>query len=309
MFEVLIVIISYNSADDIVRCMAALEQLSYTTFRVVVCENAGAVAFDTLRKELPSHLPGGQTVEAVLAPYNLGYAGGINFALDHVAKADAYWVLNPDVEPSPLILEAMVERLGRHDCQAVGHDLVLPNGKLASRGGGQWRSWSARPISIDHGRSPTVRVHPEVTEAKLDYVIGASMLISQDFLNLVGRMREDYFLYCEEIEWCLRATRLGQRLGYAPAGFAVHRHGTSTGGGGALSSRSKLAVYLNERNRMLLTRDVYPARFPVALVLSLLHIVLKYVRSRAWRQLGYALSGWTAGVRNERGRPAWWNAG
>ena len=139
----------------------------------------------------------------------------------------------------------------------------------------------------------------------MNYVVGAPMLVSQRFLDRIGRMREDYFLYCEEVEWCLRAGRMGERLGYAPAAIAVHAHGTSTGGGGALRQRSKLAVYLLERNRILVTRDLYSGRLiPVALVV-LLHLALRYARGRAWRQLGYALAGWAAGLRNERGRPAW----
>ena len=30
------------------------------------------------------------------------------------------------------------------------------------------------------------------------------MLISKDFLRDVGLMSEDYFLYCEEIDWAVR---------------------------------------------------------------------------------------------------------
>ena len=64
------------------------------------------------------------------------------------------------------------------------------------------------------------------------------------------------FLYCEEVEWCLRAIRKCEKLGYAPGAVVLHAQGTATGGGGALKTRSKTAIYLSERNRILLTRDV-----------------------------------------------------
>jgi len=39
----------------------------------------------------------------------------------------------------------------------------------------------------------------------MNYILGASMLIDGTFLSRAGHMRDDYFLYCEEVEWCLRA--------------------------------------------------------------------------------------------------------
>jgi hypothetical protein len=85
----------------------------------------------------------------------------------------------------------------------------------------------------------------------------------------------------------------------------VHAQGTSTGGGGGLHMRSKISVYLAERARMLLTRDLYPGRLPVAALLMLLHVVIRYGKAGAWRQMSYAISGWLAGLRNERGKPVW----
>lgn len=56
---------------------------------------------------------------------------------------------------------------------------------------------------------------------------------------------------------------------------------------------------------MLVTRDCFPARLPVAALAALALAVLRFGRTRAWKQLGYAISGWAAGLRNERGAPSW----
>ena len=302
--EVAIVIISFHSFGDIVRCLAALEQSTWDHFRIVICENGGEDAYRKLRSGLPSQLKGGQAVEILRAPDNLGYAGGINFSIDHTAPAEFYWILNPDTEPQPGALEAMMARLQKGDCTAVGHDLVDRDGRLGSNGG-QWRKWTARAISINNGKFRRPQADASFLESRINYIIGASMLITRGFYQRTGRMREDYFLYCEEVEWCLRAIRQGERLGYAPDAVVVHAQGTATGGGGALKTQSRIAVYLMERNRMLLTRDLYPYRLAVTVPLSLLHILVKYGKVGAWRQGGYALSGWLAGVRNERGKPNW----
>jgi hypothetical protein len=54
-----------------------------------------------------------------------------------------------------------------------------------------------------------------------------------------------------------------------------------------------------------LTRDCYPRRLPIAAAASFLLLFLRYARRGAWRQLGYGLSGWVAGMRNRRGAPDW----
>jgi GT2 family glycosyltransferase len=302
--EVAVIIVSYRSRADIAACLAALEKSTWTRFRVAICENGGDAAWEEARRRLPALLPGGQAVEFLKAPGNLGYAGGINFAIRGTAPAQAYWILNPDTRPRPDALEAMLKRLRRGDCGAVGHDLVGEDGKLGSRGG-RWLAWSARAISIGKGQPRRVAEDAGRLEASIDYIVGASMLVGRDFLQRVGPMREDYFLYCEEVEWCLRAARRGERLGYAPQAVVVHAQGTSTGGGGGLAARSKTSVYLAERSRMLLTRDLYPGRLPVAAPLMLLHVLIRYGKAGAWRQMCYAISGWLAGLCNRRGKPDW----
>ena len=302
--DVAVIIVSYRSLADITGCLAALEQSTWARFRVVICENGGEAAFDKLRAALPARLTGGQPVELLSAPGNPGYAGGINLAIERTAPAEAYWILNPDTHPDPGALAALLARLDQGGCSAVGHDLLSGDGRLASRGG-LWRKWSARAISLDKGKPWQPITDVGALENRINYITGASLLVTRGFCQRVGKMRDDYFLYCEEVEWCLRAIGQGEKLGYAPGAFVRHAQGTATGSGGTLRTQSKLAVYLMERNRILLTRDLYPALMPVAVPLSLLHIAIKYAKAAAWRQGWYALSGWLAGLANERNKPGW----
>lgn len=302
--EVAIIIVSFHSLGDISRCLAALDGSRWAKFHIVICENGGEAAYHELQAGLPGQLTRGQPVAILLAPGNLGYAGGINFAIDHSGPADAYWILNPDTVPRPDALEALLARLARGDCSAVGHDLVAEDGRLGSNGG-RWLKWSARAISLNKGKPRQAHTDARELERRINYISGASMLVTRGFIERAGKMREDYFLYCEEVEWCLRAAGCGERLGYAPDAVVVHAQGTATGAGGRLKDQSRTAVYLMERNRLLLTRDVYPIYFPAAVPLSLIHIAIKYAKAGAWRQARYALGGWLAGVRNERGKPVW----
>jgi len=137
----------------------------------------------------------------------------------------------------------------------------------------------------------------------MNYILGASMLVSRYFLEVVGPMREDYFLYAEEVEWSLRAKCRGMRLGFAPGARIWHRQGSTTGSARDILSRPWLPVYLDERNRLHVVRDTTRALLPLAVLTTIPLILLRYARRGAWAQTGYAFAGWWAGVRNRRGMP------
>lgn len=303
-----VLIVAYRGLADVANCLEALARSTHTDFCVIVRENGGEAAWRALSEALPAALPGGQPVKLLDQYDNLGFAGGVNACLRAAEGVDAYWVLNPDTVPEPDALAAMVKRLAKGDCTMVGHDLVLPEGVLASRGGGAWSRWTGIANSLDHGAPREPRPPAGSVERRMNYVVGASMLVSPHFVERVGLMRTDYFLYCEEVEWCLRGLKAGERLGYAEDAVVLHHHGTSTGGGGPMRGRSRLAVYLQERNRILLTRDLFPSILPVTALLALAHLSLRYAKAGAWRQWGYALQGWLRGLMNERDTPGWMRA-
>lgn len=300
--HVAIAIVSYKTPADVAHCLQALSASAYADFEIVICENGGPDAFEALRRVIPASLPGGQKVRAVLADSNLGYAGGVNLCLRETPGADAWWVLNPDTCPAAGALSAMVARLARGDCQAVGSTVHHTSGVVQSHGG-LWRKGLARAVSIGHGEPLESRPDPAAIEATQNYLNGASMMVNRTFLETTGPMAEDYFLYCEEVEWCLRAEARGLRLGFAPDALIAHEQGTSTGNSRDLKGRSQLSVYLGERNRLLLTRDLYSGLLPMAAVAALALLSLRFLRAGAWRQWGYALRGWAAGLAGRRGVP------
>lgn len=304
--HVAVCIVGYRNAEDIATCLAALSRSTHEDFSVQICENGGGDAFRLLREAIPARLPGGQRVQATQAPCNLGYAGGVNSCVRESRDADAWWILNPDTVPDPTALEAMVRRLERGDCDMVGGVLYGPDRRVQTLGG-RWRPWLARAEAIGRDRSIDAVGSAPSVEREIDFVSGASMLVSRRFMDAVGPMREDYFLYCEEVEWCLRGQALGMTIGFAPDAMVLHHQGSSTGSARSLRQRPRLQVYLDERNRVLVTRDCFPARLFIAAPAALLIIGLRFAARGAWQQAHSAMLGWGAGLCNKRGVPdaAW----
>lgn len=299
--HVAVAIVGYRNADDVCACVAALARSTHGDFEVVICENGGGDAFEALRKTLPPRLPDGQPVRLIQAPANGGFASGVNICIGAAPQADAWWILNPDTEAAPGALAALTFRLTQ-GFDAVGGTLYFQNKRVQSHGG-VWRSWLGRAESIGYGDGLDSVPDTAAIERRLNYLSGASMLVSRRFLERAGTMPEDFFLYGEEVDWCLTAQARGLRLGFAAGAQVLHRQGTTTGTTQQQSTRSWLSVYLDERNKIAITKRHFPARLAVAAIAALLLIALRYLRKGAWRQFGYGVSGWFAGLRGESGPP------
>lgn len=297
-------IVGYRSPEDIVRCLDGLDCQSWRAFSVVICENGGDAAFARLADLVGGRQVGDRAVTVIAAPDNPGYAGGINRAIAESDHADAWWILNPDTQPDPGCLAALVKRLERGDAAIVGGRITGLDGRLQSLGG-RWRSGLARVESIGNGWAATSPVDSAAIEPLLDYQSGASMLVARAVRERIGLMREDYFLYCEEVEWCVRAKDAGFAIALAPDAVVLHHQGATTGSGGAVRARQRLPIYLDERNKINMVRDLRPRRLWTAIPAALLLAILRYGKAGAPRQLSYAVSGWLAGVRNLRGKPDW----
>jgi N-acetylglucosaminyl-diphospho-decaprenol L-rhamnosyltransferase len=299
--RVAICIVSYRNGHEVVECVRALENSTYQDFEIVVCENGGNSAHAALVALLPTVLALGQRVTILNPGRNDGFASGINLCVAATPHADAWWLLNPDTEASIGALAALVARL-REGCDAVGGTTYFENGRVQSHGG-IWKSWLARAFSIGNGTLLERQVDRRLVENQLMYLSGASMLVGRRFIAAAGPMPEEFFLYCEEVDWCLRAIERELKLGFAPDAKVLHRQGTTTGNSRRRSTRSRLSVYLDERNKILVTRRHYPARLPVATAAAFLLLAMRYLRRGAIRQFVHGVAGIFAGLRGEYGKP------
>lgn len=321
--QVAIIIVGFRNGAEVRHCVETLARGSHRDFSVHVCENGGTAAYADLVAEMRGpapdlapeapgermaafdrgHLPDGQRVDLYDAGANLGYAGGINVCLAAIARDgryDAVWILNPDTEPHPDALTALIAHQQAGGYGIVGSRLVVKHSGKIQLYGGRWRRWMARGFNIGIGAPGDATPDVGAIERELDYVAGASMFAPRSYVEAVGPFDERYFLYYEETDWCFR--RGDRRLGYAHDSVVVHAHGSTIGSNLSRKSRSAMAVYLDERNKLLFTRRFDGAIFPLVALFTLA-LTAQYAKAGAWKNFGVALSGWWAGLRGERDFP------
>lgn len=317
--KVVIVLLNYNGWRDTLECLESVLKLDHPHFQVVVVDNdssdgsveniqawaAGTLAADVQNNVLSSMSMPAQPkpvplevlrdadvsasseasrIVLIQSASNGGYAAGNNHGI-RFAMNDPdccyLWLLNNDTVVRPDALTHLVARFEADPAVGVcGSALVHYHNPatLQARGGARFNRWTATSHHVGEGAAFPAEADAGQDEV-LDYVVGASMFVSRKFVEQVGLMYEDYFLYFEEIDWAWR--RGSFTVAYAPGSVVYHKEGATTG-------MNKKAIQFGEggdfylhRNRLLFTRRNFLIGLPVV-VLRLLAVAAKSIQARRW---------------------------
>lgn len=250
-----VVVLNYRAETLTRDCLDSLATQQGIAFRVWLIDNAspdgsGARLQHWMQENAGSVFPlGGCFIQS---PANLGFAGGNNLALRQILQDSAgisvagrsVWLLNNDTLLEPDSLRLLVEGAQARSLDLAGSCLRLhPGGEIQAYGG------------HIHPRTAASSFVTRLEELdRVNYIVGASLWLSLAALRACGPIPEDYFLYSEEADLCLKATRQGFRLGCVPESVVHHRQGASTGGGAAKGEVPFFSDCLMVRNRTLLGR-------------------------------------------------------
>jgi GT2 family glycosyltransferase len=201
---------------------------------------------------------------------NLGFAGGNNvglrYSLAH-GNSEYVWLLNTDTVIDADALTHLVDRaMISNTIGAVGSKLIhyWEPTVIQATGGGSFDIKSTSTHHLGAGTLVSDDSRSEnAIEADTDYIIGASMLVTKPFLEQVGLMCEDYFLYFEELDW---STRAGSKfkLGYSPKSLVYHKVG-----GSSSKVASVGALRYLYRSRLIFVARHFPTRYiPTLITLS-----------------------------------------
>lgn len=297
-----ICIVTYNAADVITGCLETLFAAENVRLRVVVVDNASSDdtvarirnwAAGTIPPEIPTDMPfeppnlprpivlhevvsgdpptaNSTTLTMLRAPVNGGFAAGVNLGLEHIMQdmdIDRVWILNPDclVPPgTPVALAEYPAPPGGFALLGGRVSYLSPAGRIQSDGGRIDRLTGAT-ININRGLAAADTTPP--SSNLLDFISGASMVASRAFLEQVGPVPEEYFLYYEEVDWALRRGALP--LLYCNDAPVYHHAGSAIGSGSIERASTDFSVYFLYRARMRFVRRHYPWSLPSAYLYAL----------------------------------------
>jgi len=228
-----IVIVNYNSTDDLVCCLRSIyDSLRKISARVIIQDNASDDDVDRVYATFPQ-------VELSKNNHNIGFAKAINNALRQSA-APYVVLLNPDTQISTGFFESILGYMEKNaDVGIVGPRILDSDGTTQ----GSARAFPT-PFTGLFGRNtflskcfpnnPITRANMLTsrcdgkTPIAVGWVSGACMVVRQTAIDDVGLMDPRFFLYWEDADWCRRMWQKGWKVVYHPIPTVVHSVGTSS---------------------------------------------------------------------------------
>ncbi|WP_198290165.1 glycosyltransferase family 2 protein [Methylosinus sp. LW4] len=201
---------------------------------------------------------------------NTGFAAANNLGI-RLALTDTdcthVWLLNNDTIVDHRSLTALLDRVGRDRSIGVCGSTLLyyDTPKTIQSLGGVFDPVRGRGTNLGIGKPLQLMPTTEQIESRLEYVIGASMLVTRQFLEVVGLMEESYFLYFEELDWERRSHRRFKHA-WARESFVYHKEGASLG----TSSRgrpSDVSLYCFNLNFLKFLATFHPSLVPAGVII------------------------------------------
>ncbi|MBI5913069.1 glycosyltransferase family 2 protein [Candidatus Azambacteria bacterium] len=247
--KVTIILVNYNGISDTRECLRSLAEITYQPYDVIVVDNGSRDIQEA--HELQKSFLG---VTVIRSEENKGFAGGNNIGI-RVAQergSDYVLLLNNDTVAEPKFLDAMVAaaeadaRIGMVGAKIYFHS--DPETLWYDGGSFSWRKGVVHENIGTRDKSPNDAA-PRLT----DFITGCAMLVRMSAVEKIGLLEESFFMYHEDVDWCLRARTEGFLLVIAPAAHVWHKVARS-----ASQMGEPKIHYYDARNSLLLVQRNAP---------------------------------------------------
>lgn len=223
MRSLMVSIVNYKTPLLVLECIASLKRFapSAASMDIVVVDNASG------DDSLALLAAGAPDVRLIAAASNLGFAGGNNLALAD-CHSDFVLLLNSDAQVEAGTLDGLLQALeDNSQVGAVGARVVN-----VADGADQdypWRFPSLLEMVRRALHGPQFPAQGQQAPVALERLHGACMMLRGELLKTVGLLDDGFFMYDEDVDWCVRARRQHWQLWLLPQLRVLHHGGRSSG--------------------------------------------------------------------------------
>lgn len=231
---VYIIIINFGKPKHTIECLQSIIDNSYKFFRTVVVDISN---IDQSVYKLNAWVEEKKDArfKIIHKDENNGFAFANNIGISHSIQnqdCDYLWILNNDTVIEKNSLTELVKfSEGKKDKNKIGFIgskiMDYENQKIIQNIGGTFNKWTGYSVLIGMGEKDEGQFDDK--KYKIDYVVGASMFFRSSIIDKIGLMPEDYFLYYEDVDWCLSALKAGFINSTCTESIVYHKQGLSTG--------------------------------------------------------------------------------
>lgn len=216
------VMVSWGSKDQTLQSLQSLERLSYPV-RIIIVDNGSN---NGLNEDVASRFP---RSELIMLPRNIGFGAACNIAISQALKdedCEYIFILNNDTIVHPDAVSELL-RAAEHQPRVgiLGPKIYYIDNPQVIWYAGARQRWGVLAATdtgrgkVDWGQFNTVR--------EVDFVFGAAMFVRRTVFEKIGLFDEHFFLYLEDLDFCLRARAAGFSLLFVPQALVWHKGSAS----------------------------------------------------------------------------------
>lgn len=259
-------IVTYRSRSSIAAALAPLEHaVQHNTIECIIVDNASG---DGTADFIATHYP---WVRLIRSPENLGFGRGCNAGFA-AATSDYVLFLNPDAVIQPAAIQALVDVLASNPkaaavgpatlvgaaSDAIGMEATSADGGASLQMAGMLPTpWSLIASALNRPNALPARraIIPGEAPFQTNWICGAIMMFRAEAFRALGGFDPRFFLYFEETDLCLRATRAGYELWAAGTASARHVCGVSARASGEMMESGCIAEHFYRSRAYYLAKN------------------------------------------------------
>ena len=284
--KVSIIILNWNGYVDTIECLESVYQIKYPVYNVILVDNGSEdESIEMIRKyakgkidvrsdffifnknnkpiqifeysniDLKSlsevdkrfnELDSDKRLILIKNDHNAGFSEGnnigINFSLEFL-NSEYILLLNNDTVVEKNFLNEMINLADNN------YKIGIVGPKVLYYDNPDKTAYIGHNVNLCNGRlsDPNIKLDSSSSAIKIDFVVGCGLLIKNKVIKDIGVLDPDYFLYYEDVDWCLRAQKKGYEIFYVPKSIIWHKIPLG-------KDRSLKSYYYGNRNSFLLIK-------------------------------------------------------
>ena len=246
--KVLISTLNYNNFESTKKCVLSILDCSLKNFEICIVDNNSP---DNSYQKLKDLF---KDINVIKSKSNDGYATGhkiaVNYAIEN--KFDFIWILNNDLTVKKKSLQKLLSAYDTYGIGIYGSiTLKSENPDVVNFGGGNTEDIN-KAFDYNAYEDCLLQDYYKINKLrKVQSVEGSSMLIPLKVIENHGFMREDFFMYGEETDYCYRLKKLGISSYIVPDSVVVHK------GAESFKNNNHLESYYRRRNILYFEKEHY----------------------------------------------------
>lgn len=222
--RVAIVVLNWNGADIIDKCLDSLAKQTHRDYKIIVVDNGST---DNSKQVLAKYQEAlKDKVQIIYNQKNSGFAGGVNIGINYAMNSnfDAVALFNNDAVADENWLSKLLSTLNEQEEAGIVTGLLLHEDGNTIDSAGDWYSiWG---LAFPRSRDESTNSAPGS-----GYVFGATggaSIYRMETLKEIGLFDEDFFAYYEDVDMSFRAQLRGWKVYYTKDAIAYHERGATS---------------------------------------------------------------------------------